>query len=206
MTLVKAQIKELVPNSGKTVKVQFNPAKYKISDSSKFAQVAIPGRNSPILQFINGESSDLTMELFFDSYEDKSDVRKLTKKVSDLLLVNPETHAPPIVQFIWGSLAFTGVLTKVSQDFTLFHPDGMPARAKLNVTFQEYANDDDGRAPNRSTTFDRIYVVRAGDTLSSIAARVMEDPRRWRPIAEHNGIDNPRDLRPGQVLAIPALD
>ena len=61
------------------------------------------------------------MELAFDSYEQHkhagrtvtpalADVRKLTQPVVDLLAISPETHAPPVVLFNWGGLAFTGVL------------------------------------------------------------------------------------------------
>jgi nucleoid-associated protein YgaU len=48
-------------------------------------------------------------------------------------------------------------------------------------------------------------VVKEGDTLSGIAGEEYEDPRKWRPIADFNRIDSPRILKPGQILAIPAL-
>ncbi len=49
------------------------------------------------------------------------------------------------------------------------------------------------------------YQVRAGDTLGAIAARLLGDLQRWREIAEANGITNPRALKVGQTLRIPAL-
>jgi nucleoid-associated protein YgaU len=48
--------------------------------------------------------------------------------------------------------------------------------------------------------------VKRGDTLWSLAAAVYDDPARWRPIADANGIANPRELVPGTELIIPALE
>ena len=41
--------------------------------------------------------------------------------------------------------------------------------------------------------------------LQGIAAEEYDDPRRWRPIAEANGINNPLTLPVGQGVVIPTL-
>lgn len=48
------------------------------------------------------------------------------------------------------------------------------------------------------------YVVRAGDTLSKIAAVKLGAAGKWRIIAELNGIVNPNRIRVGQRLQLPA--
>ncbi len=49
------------------------------------------------------------------------------------------------------------------------------------------------------------YTVRANDSLSSIAHRVLGDPNRWEEIYQANThqLDDPNDLRVGQRLKIP---
>jgi nucleoid-associated protein YgaU len=49
------------------------------------------------------------------------------------------------------------------------------------------------------------WVVKHGETLASIAAKGYNDPRKWRPIAEANGMDDPQDLQPGMSLTLPPL-
>lgn len=49
----------------------------------------------------------------------------------------------------------------------------------------------------------KTYTVRAGDTLTSIAARQLGNANRWREIAKLNNIRDPRSIRPGQVLKLP---
>jgi len=203
--LEKAKITPIIP-AGSEISVQINPKEYSLSESNRFSEVNIPGLRAPMLQFVQGQIGTLSMELFFDSYEEKTDVREKTRKVANLMKINEHIHAPPVLLFQWGSLDFTCVLERVEQTFILFLPDGRPARAKLRVTFKEFINakpfPDD---PNQSSTFDKIYIVQTGDTLAGIAAQVYEDPRLWRHIAENNDIDNPKLLAPGQVLAVPPL-
>ena len=48
------------------------------------------------------------------------------------------------------------------------------------------------------------YTVQRGDRLGDIALEFTGDVSRWREIAASNGIDDPRSLRAGAVLRIPA--
>lgn len=46
------------------------------------------------------------------------------------------------------------------------------------------------------------YVVRRGDTLTSIAARLYGDPTAWMDLADLNDIRDPRSIKVGQVLQL----
>lgn len=48
-----------------------------------------------------------------------------------------------------------------------------------------------------------VHVVKAGDTLSWIAAKRLSDARRWPEIADLNDIRSPYLLHVGQVLKLP---
>jgi nucleoid-associated protein YgaU len=48
-------------------------------------------------------------------------------------------------------------------------------------------------------------VVQRGDTLNHLAAEAYNDPRQWRVIADHNGIEDPLHLKPGSILEFPPL-
>jgi Contractile injection system tube protein/LysM domain len=205
-------------DTGQQVEALFNPNEYSLSKDNNFAQIAVPGLGSPILQFVHGNMRTLDMELFFDSLEQhkhgsrvinqpQDDVRKLTKPVVDLLDINPETHAPPVVLFNWGGLTFKGVLAKVSQRFTMFLDNGVPIRARLTVTFNEFktASEEAKEVKRQTSDFTRVYTTGEGETLSSIAATLYRDPTKWRPIAIANQLENPRRLPAGLRLAVPSL-
>ena len=109
--------------------------------------------------------------------------------------------------FAWGQLTFTCVLTRVSQKYILFLPDGTPVRARLTVTLSEYRNVElEAKEVKRQTVdYTKVHVVVDGDTLTLIAFREYSDATAWRPIALRNGITDPRHLEVGTVLSIPRL-
>jgi hypothetical protein len=199
----------ITPESGPPeLKALFNPNEYRIEEGNQIAEIGIPGLDAPILQFVAGQTRTLSMDLFFDTYEDQTDVSERTKEVYRLLEIVPATHAPPICKISWGSLSFRGVLDKVSGTFTLFLSNGTPVRAKLSVSFKEY-NDVKvlvQRTKLQSADHRKSRMVRAGDSLSTIAFEEYGDAAKWRPIAEANGIDDPRSIELGRLLMIPALN
>ncbi|HSH81605.1 MAG TPA: LysM peptidoglycan-binding domain-containing protein [Herpetosiphonaceae bacterium] len=227
MALEKAVITNTV--TGDRIPVMFNPEEYTVSKDNNFAQIAVPGLRAPLLQFVNGNMQTLEMELFVDTYEvhrDGSrllnqageDVRNLTRKITSMLDIDPTTHAPPVLQFVWGPSSvdisrsgtpavFTCVLARASQRFIMFLPDGTPVRARLQVTFNEFTNAElEAKEIKRETSdFTKVYEVKQGETLSAIAWRTYGNPRLWQPIALRNAIDNPRAVPAGMRLIVPQL-
>ena len=89
----------------------------------------------------------------------------------------------------------------------MFLPDGTPVRARLQVTFNEFNNVElEAKEKKRETAnFSKLHEVGQGQTLSAIAALVYSNPALWRPIAQRNGIDDPRELPVGMRLVVPQL-
>lgn len=200
-------------NTGDRVAVQFNPEEYTLSRSNNFAQTTVPGLAAPLLQFASGEMQTLEMELLLDTVEASDgsgagdDVRELVARVSGMMDIDPDTHAPPVLLFTWASLSFTCLLARMSQRFVLFRADGRPLRARLQVTFNEYRNPElEARQVKRQTAdYSKSHVVRGGETLSAIAERLYDDASLWRAIAIENGLDDPSRLPVGRDLLIPQL-
>ena len=205
MALAKARI--TVEHTGQQIEVMFNPEEYSLNKDNNFASQSIPGLSSPILQFVAGNLRTLEMELFFDTTDARSDVRTQTQKVVDLLKIDPDLHAPPVLRVAWGSLQLRCVLARANQKFLKFLEDGRPTRARVTVSFSEFIDPErEAKEVNRQTAnFSKVYVVQRGDTLAGIAVRFYDNASLWRPIAIANGIDQPRAIVPGQELHVPAL-
>jgi hypothetical protein len=204
--------------TGERFEVLFNPAEYSLSKEIVFAQAAVPGRASPLLQFVHGNTRTLDMELFFDTWEAHNraggpavaagtDVRELTQKVTGLMSLDPKTQAPPGVLFAWGSLTFTGVLVRANERFTMFLESGIPVRAQMQVSFNEWqpADEQPRETGPQTAAFTHRHVVGQAQTLSSIAAAIYGDPAKWRPIAIASDLPDPRRLPAGLVLDVPRL-
>jgi nucleoid-associated protein YgaU len=199
----------------RSFKVQFNPTEYSLNKGAQIAEIAIPGIDSPILQFIRGQNEKLTLDLFFDTTGEQGmgqsarPVTDYTHLVYQLVKIQEERHAPPRIEFHWGNhLKFKAIVESVQQKFSLFSPEGVPLRATVSVTFREYKTLEDQLKELNLLSPDHTkrWVVQQGDTLSRIAAAEYDDPALWRPIADKNNIANPRRLIPGMVLEIPPLD
>ena len=198
------------------IEVQFNPTEYTLEKAAQIAEIAIPGIDSPILQFIRGQNEKLTLELFFDTTESgmgegATDVRNRTKSIYQLVKIQPKTHAPPRLRFTWGEgLTFKAIVESVQQKFTLFNPNGVPLRATVTVAFREYKTLEEQLAElnQQSADHTKRRVVRRGDTLNRLAFEEYADSTKWRHIAEANEAVLPSLLRltPGTVLRIPPLD
>jgi hypothetical protein len=221
MTLAKLKIRPKSPSRLPSIEVLFNPTTYAITKSVNWTppqdgngkQIKSQNYlNAPTLSFSGGGSRQLSLDLFFDVTESRfQDVREETNKIVALTRIEPikPTPRPPTCEVSWGNappnsdFPFVGVVSSLTQKFTLFRRDGKPVRAELNVVFLELL---DAEADQRQTDPEMTTrVVRLGDTLTSIAAEVYQDPTNWRMIAEANGLDNPRDLKIGTSLSIPSL-
>jgi nucleoid-associated protein YgaU len=76
-------------------------------------------------------------------------------------------------------------------------------RAMLSVTFTEYLDPKDDK--KQSDPDFTTWLIKRGDTLSSVAAQVYGNPTWWRAIAERNDIDDPLHLEIGRRLSVPEV-
>jgi nucleoid-associated protein YgaU len=195
----------------------FNPNLFTITRTVAWPPQAVTKRDSPELQHTGAiEPSTLNIELFLDTYDSpdkiKKSVRMITDKLINLTKVISEKHRPPVCRLTWGNMGnmngfFQGVLENLVLKFNLFMEDGTPVRATATCTFKAWTpNETDLKEQNlMSADVAKVWVIKRGQTLASIAMHEYGDPRKWRPIAQANGIDDPTKLYPGTVLVLPAL-
>jgi hypothetical protein len=190
------------------IPLRFNPTDYKLSKSNTFAEITIPGLETPPLQYVRGGSETLSVQALVDTSDTLDNVRtSYVDAVRNLMRPDSREHAPPVVRFVWDEAVFTGVLDKLDVNYVLFHSDGVPLRAQLDITLKEFrpAAQQVMDPPRSSPTVEKSVIARRGDTLASIAGQVYRRPDAWRELARANGITDPRDLRPGMVLTVPRL-
>ena len=199
----------------------FNPTDFTIQRSVNYAQHKIPGRDRPVLQFVSGEAETMSFSLLFDTYSvgeasnhpalvlsamavdlAKFDVRKFTEPLMKLTTVNSDTHAPSLVEFVWGSISFKGYINSISQRFTLFAFDGKPVRAVVDISLISDKKDNNVRnSPDRT----KARTVSDGDRLYAFSYAEYGSCEEWRRIAEANDIDDPRRLESGMDIVIPPV-
>ncbi len=207
MTLTKAVFIIMKTGGDEQIPVMFNPSKYEIKSSINHVEIKNIGRK-PTPQYKSANNSTLSLELFFDTYEQGTDVRDYTKKLMALVELDSDQHAPPACRFVWGSLDFKGVVTSIDQSFTMFLGSGIPVRARLNLNLLEYKTlkDQNQEKPFHSADRTKQKALNDGEQLWMLAHAEYEDPGRWREIAKANGIDNPRKVQTAKQYTVPRLE
>lgn len=220
MAITKAQLVSDAPRI--EISLSFNPDSYRVEHELQYAKLPIPGLQLPTVQFVNGRCSTMQVRLLVDADEEAQPIAEKLADLRKLVTIDGERHAPPVTTFFWGGAppnipavasthkpaVFRGVVVSLQEHFVLFNERGDPVRAWLDLKMIAVESPEQQRnaiafqSPDRS----RSWIVAHGDTLSSIAAAVYEDPTRWRPIARANGLERLRELRPGSELTIPAAE
>lgn len=216
----------------RVIRVLYNPQSYTRQKNANYRPISIFGADTPIVQFVSGGAEALSFDLFFDSVSagaevggtlgdrlkfaansltpttlNTIDVREYTRKVTNLLSVDSNVHRPPELKVEWASLQFKGFLAQCTQRFTRFDESGKPVRAVLSCAFIEHRDVAKLFVANPLNSPDttKYHTLRQGDSLWALAAEEYGDANQWRTIAAANGISNPRALRSGETLVIPAL-
>ena len=234
LTLAKFEVLDRKGVPGEPTYVQFNPTELAFAKSSHVAEIAIPGLDAPVLQYVRGAAETLSVELFFDCTDDGFDaagktVTERTDHFYRLVKQDRDTHAPPVCRFSWGTgpaeaavtqaggtdpppkevsaapFWFTCVVEGVDRKFTLFSPAGVPVRARLTVRMKEYKTLEQMVAELQSADHSKSRVLKRDQRLDQVSADEYESPHEWRRIAEFNKLDDPRRVRPGTRLVVPPI-
>jgi hypothetical protein len=136
------------------------------------------------------------------------------------LALPPRTNAEPPILRVLGAVPHSDlswVVTEIDWRSVIRRADGKRTRQEAMVKLLRYVKPDrvntdtaaqkarekgsGGQAPKLKT-----WKVQRGDTLSKIAAspKVYGDASKWRKIADANKIRDPKALKIGQTLVIPA--
>lgn len=222
----------LPDNNNKSFQVLYNPESYVQEREVQYSGVKSAGGLNITTQFASSGRETLSFKLFFDSLSAggevggtitdqaafsvasvypspmKVDVRDYTKKVTDLMLVVEKLHRPPVVKLKWSKLQFYGFLVKCKQEYVKFNELGVPVRAWLHCVFQAAMSPELEKklgifSPGSPDTT-KYHTVCQGDSLWSMAVEAYGQPEQWRLIADANDIANPRRLRSGELMRMPA--
>ena len=195
----------------KSIHALFNPKEYSISKQTTWVNHEQYGKDMPDAQFTIGQRRELSMELFFDTYADRTNVKEYVQQIEDLMLIDHHKHRPPILLVSWGNskLNFKCVLEQMEQRYTMFMKDGTPVRAIINVVFKEIDPAQKGAIVKKgeleSPDHTKVKIFKEGESLQDLAYFEYDDPSLWKIIAEHNSVDDPTNIKSGTKIEIPPL-
>lgn len=213
--------------NGKIVQVQFNPASLQVGYSN---QVQSNSQNDgAAIQYVGKGDSKLAVELIFDvsgvgSTHDR-DVRRMTARVAYFMGTSAVASASqatgdsakakekpkfqvPGLRFQWGSFLFDGVLLSMNENLELWSEAGNPLRSVVSLSLSQpgiqfeftpgFASKVDALQSKLQSGVKPLVSAVQGASLQSLVTRAGRTD--WKNIAASNGIENPRNLDPGELL------
>ena len=138
-TLAKCQIINLDGGHNVALEALYNPNQI-TCDKQVPWQSHAQARQEFLLEFTGAQPAKLSVELFFDTYEDKKSVYELyISKLEELTV--PRSHSdeiqrrPPLCMLEWGNgfPPFKGVVESLNVKYTMFLHNGVPVRATASI-------------------------------------------------------------------------
>jgi Contractile injection system tube protein/LysM domain len=219
--VIRAELRELKSDGTETgyrVPVQFNPETLKVSFANQLEAKGDQGGTSTT-QYVGKGTTKLSVQLWFDvtgperqGQTPVKDVRDLTKQV--VFFITPKEApddktkvVPPGIRFLWGSFKFDGIMESLEESLEFFSPEGRPLRASVSLSLsqqkieflQNPISDPAGAGGTAPPGTKPLAEAAIGDTLQGLASGLGK-AQDWQKIAAANGIENPRMLRPGQLI------
>ncbi|MDQ4048378.1 MAG: LysM peptidoglycan-binding domain-containing protein [Actinomycetota bacterium] len=203
-------------DGGDTIDCGFNPQSYSVAKTNVWSFKPSQSKDLPAAEFGGGLPMQYKLALLLDSSlaGPNEDVRK---QADDLMkAMHGGGSAPRFITFSWGSVTLPkAAAIALSIQYALFHPNGLPIRAFVDLELAQAEDASTASAPSagqpqnpttRAVAEMRVHRVKDGDSLPSIAYDYYGDANPWRTIAEANDVADPLHLRRGSELAIPRLE
>lgn len=200
---------------GDIFKAQVNPADYKHSHGISYSNTS-PEQGQPLgksgvttkFSAINAEKVSFSMVLDGTGVVADDQKRSVADQVKALKAIcytySGKDHEPNVVKVSWGKglTAFYGRMESMGIDYTLFRASGEALRAKVALSFVSFHTEIEEalKAQRSSPDLTHRVEVRAGDRLPLLCHQVYKDQTAYLKVAEENGLDGFRALRPGDVL------
>lgn len=188
-----------------------NPTELSFSRKNLYQATQSAGTSAPQQSFTGGEPDQVQLDLLLDGtgvVGDPGGIGDLLDGLLELTKFQGDTHQPYYVHAFWGRFTFRGILTQADVTYKMFDRAGEPLRATVKLSLKEALSPEEVAAEDRPTSPDlhQTWLVKDGESLDAIAARVYGDPALWRPLATVNRLTNPRGLVTGMVLRLPPLE
>lgn len=187
-----------------------NPTELSFSRKNNYQATQSAGTSAPQQSFSGGEPDQVQLDLLIDGtgvVGDPGPIGETLDTLLELTKFQGDTHQPYYVHAYWGRFSFRGILTQADVTYKLFDRTGEPLRATVKLSLKEALSPEEVAAEDRPASPDlyQTWLVRDGETLDAIAAKVYGEPAYWRPLAAANRLPNPRGLVTGQLLMLPPL-
>ena len=194
-----------------TYTLQINPDTYTHSHSTSYGKVETSETAGQTTELKVMAPQTITFSFYLDVTGPIPGVQNLAYEIkrfkSIVYAYNGDVHSPNYIKLVWAGPPFLCRLTSLNIEYLLFKPNGMPLRAKLDVSFEEFLSPAAiaAQAKKNSPDMTHVRTVKASDTLPLMCFRIYGDSNYYIQVARFNDLANFRNLAVGSTLQFPPV-
>lgn len=187
-------------------------------------------RNRALTEWNGNDPLQIDISVLFDNFAEGESIEADIRQLEKMAGLEANLREPPLVRFDSNGVIPHDAHDDSKLDWVIVNIDwgdsdrnveGNRIRAAAVIHVMQYIQDTELRESSSATkrkrqstsskkqgakpkgASNKTYTVKAGDTLSSIAARQLGSASRWHEIADKNGIRDPKSLQVGKPLKLP---
>lgn len=197
---------------GPSFEVQYNPSTYRHVYRNHYQTKQGVNTTGSSLKFLQSSPEELSFQMVIEAELDFFpfliiNTPSVYKKVQSFLNLtyhmDNAKHAPKMLKLTWGEMVFEGALIYADVQYTAFKESGAPVRAELDVVFRGTVTDPLKSQAKSSPDLTHAMTVKGWQSLPGMTEEIYGDAHLYLLIAEANGLDHFRTLRPGGKLHFP---
>ncbi len=179
-------------------------------------EVVKRARRTSMTDYSGADPLTMTVPIMFDGFRKGISQEAAINRLSKMALPSGERKQPPAVT-VSGGLPLDGkiwLITDIAwgdnQEWKSVGTDAVRIRQDAVVTVMQKVDPDvlvgvrKGASRGASSgSSPRMYTVKKGDTLFSIAVKFYHDRNKWKLIANANHIRDPKKVKVGRKIKIP---
>lgn len=118
------------------------------------------------------------------------------------------THRPTFLILHWGTFLVRCIIKSYTINYTLFNSLGIPLRATINATFEEYVTPELEERINFLSSPDVTHerTVTAKDRLDLMSYHIYKTPKYYMELAKVNNLNQFRKLQESEKIFFPPVE
>ncbi len=188
----------------------FNPEKFSVSNQIDYNYDRTQGSTGSEQRFDKVSPRSFSFEFLIDGTGASGEIRivdadiKLFKYTVGYI---GDTHRPTYLIINWGTFLVRCILKSLTVNYTLFTAFGIPLRATINASFEEYITQELEQLQNFLSSPDVTHVrtVTASDRLDLMSYNIYKDSKYYMELARVNKLNQFRKLNVGDKLVFPPV-
>jgi len=188
----------------------FNPEKFSVTKQIEYPHDSRHGGTGSEQRFNRIPPRSFSFELMIDGTGASGQVRVVDAEINQFMLTVGylgDTHRPTYLIINWGTFVIRCVLKSLTTNYTLFNPAGIPLRATLNASFEEYVPPTLEELQNFRSSPDVTHIREVkSDPLDFMSYTIYKDSKYYMELARVNNLNQFRKLTPGDKIVFPPFE